>query len=489
MNESLGTRLITAARGRALVTVLLVGASFIAQVGIARRFGLLGLGEYTATALVVFIAAVVFASGVPLATSRVMGAALEARDEATARDSAATGFAVAIALSFLASAVVWSSWDWLMEALGVDGRVPAAAAFAATLAAGALHYVPSVFQARLQMATVGLISIAQPTAVIAALLADRAYPGIAPATMAVIGYVAGGAVSIIAFIAAGFRPYIVRDQVIALVRMGPAALPLSYANVFAAWTDRLLVSVILGPVGLGIYQGAFAVVDGALRLPRAAASFLVLAYARVSTGRPEELDRMLRLHVRIWVAYAAVLAAGLIAGADGIVTTVFGFGWGDAAAPLGIMAVALAPGMVVLSVATAATGRGAMRVPLYAAATTVPLQVIFMLVLATRFGVIGAASAYLLVTLSGLAGYWWWGHKRRIVTGEVRLSLTLGHAAAAAAIAAALMALPLPWPVRMGLAALVAAGVSLRLLGSEERVVLRTLVQGFWPIRPQARRS
>lgn len=478
MSGYLGARLIAGARGRVVVTVILLAASLIVHLGIARRFGFVGLGEYTATTLVVFIASVVFLVGVPLATGRLIAQALEAEDEAGARDAAATGLVAMLLLSLLAAAVVWSFWDGLMDAMRVERRVPALAAAGAILAAGTLHYVSNVFQARLQMMVVGLITIVQPVAAVVALLLERAYGGIAPADVAVLGYLAGGTAAAIAFIAAGYRTYLARQQLVALLRASIESFPLLYASIFSAWTDRVLVALVLGPAALGIYQAAFAVVDGSLRLPRSAASFLVSAYARISASRPEELERTIRVHVRIWVVSTAVLASGLIAGADGIATTLFGFGFAVAAAPLAVMAAGLVPGIVALSLATAATGRGAVRVPVYVAASTIPLQFALILALAPRLGVVGAAAAYALSALAGLLGYLWWGRGQELITPQTQLPRTLLHAVAAIGLAAALAALPVPWSIRLAAASVTAAALTVGLLGSEERGVIRRLAQG-----------
>ncbi len=468
-------RLIVGARGHLIVTLILLGASFAAQVGIARRFSLLGLGEYVATTLVVFLASVTAISGLPLAMGDMVARYHEKGDEPAERDVASTGFVLAMTLSLVAAMLAGLAWPMLADILGLRRPVPAALIAAAVFAAGSLGYVPLIFQARLEMAAMGIIAIVQPLVVVAALGWDTVAPGVRPSTMAVLGYVAAGTVAAGGFFVAGYRPSLVREQISPLVKQAARSLPIVYSNIFSAWADRLLVSLLLGPAALGIYQAAAALIDGAGRIPRAASPFLVSAYARVSVDHSAQLERVVRLHTHLWLAYAAVLAAGLIAGADGLATSIFGFGSIAVADPLRILALALMPNVLALSLATAVTGQRAGNAALVIGLVTIPLQVALMILMAPLLGIAGAALAHVLVALVAFGSYWLWS-RHGLLARENPLGPALLVGALAVGSAAVTAALPVPWLVRSITAALVASAlVGVALFGREERRMIRVL--------------
>lgn len=475
----LRTRLIYGARGQLIVTVLLIVASFAAQVGIARRFSLAGLGEYVGMTLAIFVPSVLAISGLPLAAGERIARHDERNDRTASRDTASTGFALTLALSVVAAILVVSCWNWLATTLGLGDRAWSPAVAAAIVGAGAVGYVPVVFQARLQIAAVGLIAIAQPFSVVVGLAWDTIAPGVRPATLAIIGYVSAGTVATILHFASGNGIFVSRGEVRPLVRQAMLSLPVLYANVFSRWTDRLLISILLGPAALGTYQAAAALIDGALRIPRASSSFLVTAYARVSAGDVNRVVAALAAQTRLWIVYATILAVGLIAGADGITATVFGAGSVTAAAPLRVLAVGLVPGTVALLLASAVTGASSAHIGVRVSLLTIPLQVLLMTVLAPRLGVLGASAAHLLTISVTAFVYAWWMSRHSLIAVGAGIRRPLVAVITALAVAALAAWLPLPWPVRVIAAlALASAAIVRTLLRAEERALLRSLLAG-----------
>lgn len=473
--QALRQRIVVATREQTAIAVLILIASFIAQVGVARRFGPPGLGEYAGTTLVVVFASLVAISALPLAASEAVARHLELGEREASRTVAFTGFALSLASSAVVAIVTWMAWGPIADLLQLREPVPALAIALAIASTGALHYVPLTFLARLDARTPGLITIAQPFAVVAALGWDTFAPGVRPGVMAVLGYASGGAVAAVAFLLSNPRPRVGRAALAHLVRQTLRSLPLLYANVISAWVDRLLVSLLLGPAALGTYQAAAALTEGVLRLPRNLSAFLISAYARITAGHAERLAEAMRVHAQLSIAFASVLAAALLAGADGITTTLFGPGLAAASAPLRVLTAALPPGVLALSLSSAATG-AATTFGLSVSRYAIPLQVALLVVLTPRFGVLGAAIAHVAAIAATFVGYLWlWRQERPTVSAALWRSLAVGLAAVA--IAAAVASLELPWVVRSVAAALlVAALVSRTLVGAEERAAIRGLV-------------
>lgn len=470
------SRLVRGARGQVVVTIVLLFSSFASQAGITRRFGLSGLGEYTAATLVVFLASTAAISSIPLATGERLARHLERGDRKAERATAATAGAIALVVAGAAAAVVWLGWDLIGAALHIGDGLGAPLIAFAIVGAAAVGYVPVVFEARLQMMHVGLIAIIQPLTAVVALALDTFSPGVRPAVIAVAGYVAGGTVAMMAFLAAGYRVCFVRSEARPLLRQALHAMPLLYANLLAAWIDRLIVSVLGGPALLGTYHAAAAIIYGAMRLPHSASSFLIAAYARVAVARAARLGDAVATHVRLWTAYAAVLAAVLIAGADGIVSLAYGPGSVAAIAPMQILAVGSIPAIAALSLTTAVTGSGAGHVAVRVSGLTIPLQLLLVSVGVSTFGVIGAALANVVVMAVTFLAYERWSPKHTgLVDRSVRTSLAAGVGIAGIALGIAYLPLH-PIARIVGATTIALVGMRMLLFGPEERSIIRDML-------------
>lgn len=478
-HRDLRRRVVAGARSQVLVTIALLVASFASQVGMARHFSFVGLGEYVGTVLVIFLVSVVAISGLPLAAAERVGRALENGDPEAARRAASTGFVLAMLASAAAALVLRWIWEPVMGAMRVPRPVDSSLAALGLLGASAVGYVPLVFQARLQMAAVGLLAICQPFTVLLLTVWDVIHGGVAPVFMAVIGYVVAGIVSSAALLLVTRATPPARSEVRPLLRQALLSLPLLWANVFSSWIDRLLTSLLLGPAALGIYQADIALIDGALRIPRASTTYLVSAYARVSVATDGSIGRALAVHVRLWTAYAAGIGALLIAGSDGIATTVFGGGSIAAALPLRVLALGLVPGVVVLSYATATAGSGFANVGVVVGRATIPIAILLLVVLAPTFGVVGAAVAQVAGITAMAIGYSWWSARHHFAFAPARLVRPLSIAAGVLVLGIGVSAVPAAWYARCGAAAvLTAALVVPSLIHRDERLVIRTLLLG-----------
>lgn len=472
----LRSRLISSTRWHVFVTVVLLFASFAVQVGIARRFALIGLGEYVSTSIAIFLASVVALNGLPLAASHGVAARLERGDQFGASRVASTGLVMALVSSAVVSAVAALAWPSLSGILRLAAPVPAWSVGLSVLAGGSMHFVPLIFQARFQMATAGAITLAQPFAAIVLLGWDTLNPGsVRPGILSVGGYLLGGVTATLLFVAAHrsgpslgeVRPLIVRSL---------RSLPLLYASTFSAWVDRLMISLLLGPAALGTYQAAAILIEGVLRVPRNVSPFLLSAYARVSSRSSASVGRLAGVHARLWTAGAVVFAAGLIASADGIVTTLFGAGSFAVTDPLRIMTLALVPGLLSLLLTTVATGATAVAGTnvLLVSLATIAMQVVSMVVLAPRLGVTGAAAAYVVATATGALVYLGVASRHGVGVPAGRLAAVTALALATGVVVAAA---PASWPLRAVVALAAVAFVAARaLLGPDERELLRHFI-------------
>lgn len=453
---------------------MLSAALFVAQAGVARRYGTLGLGEYTAVSLGVYLASAVAVFAVPVIVGRDVAYLEERHEGGIAADHIGAGLLLLMPLGVLVGVTLALAWDHLGTGVGALEIVGGPAMVAAVTASSVGGYAISIFQARLMIPAAALVWIAQPLAVVLALAWDTVSPGVHPAQMAIAGWMGLGAVGTVALVLAGSAPRFDRTVMVTYLGKAIPYLAVSYANTLAGLVDRLIVSLVLGPVALGVYQSANVIIEGSLRLLQGGISFFLSAYGRAAARGEEHGSRLQRLNVRLWAAYAALVGASVIAGADGIVTVYGNFA--VAVAPLQILAAGLVPTVIgaTLRTAGAGSGRGS---ALLVARLAIPFQIVAGVLLASSFGVVGMAIAQVAVAAPvALAQLYWSGDPALMPASGVGVRLVV-IAAAVPPLALAAHALPLFWPIRAVVAGLAAGGLAVTLLlGTEERAVVRLLM-------------
>lgn len=474
----LGGRLIAAARSQFAIVALLAVGGIVVQSTITRRFGLSGLGEYTAVLLAVNVVTVVTMMSIPGTAGREVARAAELDGAAASRFS---GAALTLALVLGALGATGLSLLWPQVAAGMQMPDPPSAAalwvavFFSCLTSGA----SAVFRAHLQMTVVALVGFSQPLATLLTVISAESLPTVGPGQLAVVGFVAAGLATATALILSRHRPLADIDPVLALLRASVEGLPLVYANAFRDWIDRLAVSFIAGPLALGTYQAAAALVEGPIRFLRASGWVFVVGYAR-SSGDGERSRRLRDIQVRAVSVYSVVLAAALLAGGEGLIGVVYGPASGAAAGPLRLLAIAAIPTTLIFALLNVSLGMRRPSLGLMITGLAIALQIVVLPPLVVLGGVIGAALAQLALSLVVLLTV-----LLRIADPRARELLPrrdvsfriLGASILGVAAGMWIGTMPLPWPIRLAAAALAAGATAFGLLlGVEERALVRRLL-------------
>lgn len=459
--------------------MVILAASVLAQLGLARRFGPPGLGEYVATQLVVITASTVALSSLPLGAAQRIGRLMQESEKERAAATALTGLTLAVSSSIAVAVLIGFLWEAIVSVLNLGPKAASAWTVAMAITfAGALHFVPLTFQARFAIRTSGLITLTQPVAVVLAIAWDTLAPGLRPSTIAAFGYVAGGSAAAGALLLTSHGS-LSRGEVRPLVSQSVRSMPMLYANIVSTWVDRLVISILLGPGSLGMYQAALSLLEVPLRIPRSLAPFLSSAYARISVDHGSRLPEAIVIHARLWGAFAAITSAGLVASVDGLMPALFGPGLAPASEPARVMAAGLAPGILGLVLITVGAGGAYPNLGLVVFRIAAPLQLIALVLLALRFGVLGAALASTLTLLVTFASYiWLWPASRSALLKHLVAPLAIS--VAAILIGAFGSTLGAHWTLRGIVAAAAAATLAIPvLLGPSERRIVWDLI-GRW---------
>lgn len=477
MNEGsdIRDRLSAGARGSLIATVLAMGTSFISQVWLARRFGPGGLGEYNATSLFVTILTTLLLLGIPIAISERVASLGEAKDRA--EDEAVSGaLTIVLVLGAIATTAALIIWPPFTAIARLSAPAPLFLLAIATLGAVVQSFVISVLLARLQMKLATGVVLMQPVSVIAGLAASYAIRTIDGSTLGAIGFLAGGAASVLVLVAEGIRPGRPRKETRRIGRTSVAGTTFLYLTLLQSWIDRLVVVVIAGPAALGAFAVASFLGEAILRVPRNAGAFGIAAYARLAND-PVGLRRVLNSQIRIASAFFIVAAAFLISAGNGLLAVIFGEGFEIATTTLRLLAIALVPTGVALALAAAAIGTHRHARLVVALVILVPVQVVLAAIGAHYAGIGGVAlSGVLLWSLAVviLAG----GPREHVARPGDGMLLRIVGVAAPTVVAALVIGSDLDanWIFRGALSvaiALIAVGTVL--VGEPERRILRRL--------------
>lgn len=473
-------RLSRAGRANVLMTVTVLVASFVTQAWIGRRLGPSGLGEYNGTSLFVTVISVLCYFGLPLAISQRI-----ARSEETGgtRSAETVGAActISLLLAFVAGAVAASLWSVFARASSIAHPAPVLIVAAAAFGMIVQYFAVSVLLAKLRLALVTLIALAQPAAVAIAIALTYSAVGLDGSSIAVIASVSTGLAGAAYLVAARVAP---RIDVAEMRRLFAHAMPgttVLYISLLTGWIDRLVVALVTGPNGLGPYAAASYLVEGALRLPRNSGQLSVAAYARL-TGDVVGIQRVQDSHVRILAAFFLIAGATFIAAGQGLILTIFGGGFNPATTTLQLLAMALLPMGIAFAIASSGAGLGELRLPLPLMLLILISQVVAAIVGAAWFSIAGVALAELIVWNVALVVYVMESQRRSVPFSISTLLRIAGVAAPVFALALIVGRSPLPLVLQIAIGVAASSlGSFAVLLRAPERRLLRRLIQGGGP--------
>ncbi|MCC7275890.1 MAG: lipopolysaccharide biosynthesis protein [Alphaproteobacteria bacterium] len=272
--------------------------------------------------------------------------------------------------------------------------VRSAAVYMAMVPAGlvALH-LGAVFQGRLEYGAWNAIRLATTVVTVAgvlslALLGAASVPTVTLAYL--LGFAASAALAVLLASRRGWLgPRPERPEIAAVLRFAAPLQVGVLVQVVAERLDQVLISQLLTPTDLGLYVAAMAIAT----IPAIPAVTLGnVAYPRIASiaDRGPVTERYLRLSV----ALAAVIALLLVLAGDRLVAVLYGPAFAPAVPILGWYAagaVAMAA-RAILAQAVKAAGRPGLT--LQAEMLGLAVDVVALLVLLPRIGVVGAAVAY-----------------------------------------------------------------------------------------------
>lgn len=466
-------RLAIAGRGTVAMTVGTLAASFVAQVWMGRQLGPPGLGAYHATSLFVILLVTVGSAGLPIAVAERVARLDEERSPEMARLLGAA-LLLAVALALVIASIGWLAWSPFAALAGLRGAAPDLLVAAALAGMMLQSVTTSVLLGRLRVAAATGLVLVQPVSVIIGAAANAFGAGLGGSTLAALGPLASGVAA--APILAGLGPIrsphgdIVRE----LVRRSLAASSVLYPSFVAGWLERFFIVTLVSASALGAFAAASALTEGVLRLARNVGTLSVPAYARLA-GEVGLATRLLESQVRVMAGFFIVTGTAMVAAGPGFIAFLFGPGFAIAGTTLRLLAIALLPVGLVLSLAGKTAGTDQLRRAARIMLLVAPLHIAGTILGIRAFSIAGVALSDLLVwSLCALLFAAPWS-SRGLVRPWV-VALVAGVAVPAYVFAWWLSLQPIPWLVSGALAATAAAILCAAfILTAAEGRILRSL--------------
>lgn len=478
-------RLAAAGRGNLVMTLAVMVVSFVAQVGLGRLYGPAGLGEYNATTLFISVLTTLTFLGVPVAITQRVSEQEEWQEghaSATIRSALTVTVIVAVVAGILGAAL-WPGFVTLTNLQTPQSSLVVAVACAAMVLQ---YYVASVLLGRLDLRWLTILVVSQPLGVIAGALALGTSAN--GSMLATTGCMTTGTIAAVRVLSSPHRPAFDRAEIKSLfVRTVPGTSAL-YVTVLTGWLDRLIATLVLGPVGLGTYAAASYFIEAALRLPRAGGALAVAAYARL-TSDPVGSQRLLDSHLRIQATYFIVAGAVLVGTASNL-GFLFGPGFRSATS-LQLLALALLPMGISSALAQSAVGSREILLKPSFLVLIIALQIAANLVGATALAVAGLSMAIVTVWMIAMVAYARQATRRSHSTAAYRTLAWIALAALPSyAVALLVGRAPVapPFLVQFSISCGFAFLTCLAILVREpERRVLRLILRPDWePSKSQA---
>jgi len=234
------------------------------------------------------------------------------------------------------------------------------------------------------------------------------------------------------------RPHIT-ERIKALVTFGMNVTGFQIANFFGTNTDNILIGRVLGVFQLGSYSRAYNLLIAPLtQILIPVANVLIVTLSRVGTSDASEFRATFKAIATKINLLLIPLTAFMILNAHAIVRVVLGPQWEEAAKIFTILGIGglVEPTITMIGWVLIAEGRS--RDYLLVGITRAPAMVVGFFV-GVRFGVLGVAAGYSVVTCVSLIPILWFvGRRGPVTSGAVYETGLLGALTATTVVASSL---------------------------------------------------
>lgn len=391
----LSQRIISAVSVTGIGSVLTMLAGTLANIAVARNGGPRGFATFVAANMLVFVTAAFCEASMALALAKYVAAEEEAGEHEMVRRMASTVLCVLALIGLIVGALVAANLRHLENALGVSYGSNFALVFPFVLVITLISYgAIGLYTGLLRPRMVLAITLAGPLSMLAYVLLRRIGQPLPLWGAVATSYTCSGLVAFYGLWRDRLpgRPLPLRELRPVVRELLPTS-SFTFFTIFSTWSDRWIVGTQLGPIPLGLYAAAVAVIQAALRLPNNVAYLMVPAAAKVARRDSSQNARFSEEVLRVAGYFAMLVLIVLLLAAPVLVRLMFGPGFAAAIPALMLMTPSLVAAAITIPFLASFTGAHAAKRTTLLLMLTVPVRLSLLYVLTSLGGVAGTALA------------------------------------------------------------------------------------------------
>ena len=375
-------------------SALTLAISTLVNIGVARTSGPTGYAVFFTANMLVFLGAILFSCGLPLALSKHVASMEEQGHHDEVRRVASAGLLLLTVISIICG-------------IGMSIGLPALESYLkVTLSRGfALAYAPVLLFAMLSEGIQGIYTgLFRPRAVIAItasgplvmlfylILSSTILP--LPLWGAVAtSYICSGLVAIFKITWDGLLGFPSLSRIKPVLKDVAPSATFTFFMIFSAWSDRWIAAVYMSPAVSGSYFSAVVIINAILRIPTNIAYLLVPASTRIALRGDESSRSFNRATMWTYALFSAMVVVTIMLAPAAIVHLFFGQKFSLAAPALLFMTPSLLCYAISIPIMSTLAGSHRNRLVIYLLLLTFLPRIYMLSYFTYRWSYVGTAFA------------------------------------------------------------------------------------------------
>ncbi|HKS30304.1 MAG TPA: hypothetical protein VJS44_20935 [Pyrinomonadaceae bacterium] len=375
-------------------SALTMAVSTLVNITVARTSGPTGYAVFFTSNMLVYVAAILFSCGLPLALSKHVASMEEQGRHEELRHSAAAVLLLITIISVICGAAMIVGLPFIEGYLNFTISRGFAIAYApillfAMLAEGVQGIYSGLFRPRSVIA----IAVSGPLVMFIYILLSITVVPLPLWGAVATSYICSGLVAIFKVLYDRLVGFPSLRRIKPVLRDVAPSATFMFFTIFSAWSDRWVAAMYMAPEVSGSYFSAVAIIHAVLRIPTNVAYLLVPASARVALRGGEQARNFNRAMMWTYALFSAMVVVTIMLAPTMIVHLLFGRKFSLAAPALFFMTPSLVCSAISIPIISAVTGSNRNKLIIYLLGLTFLPRLFLLMYFTIHWSYVGIAFA------------------------------------------------------------------------------------------------
>lgn len=378
-------------------SALTMAISTLNSIVIARTSGPTGYAVFFTANMLVYVTAIVFACGLPLALSKHVASMEEQGHHEELRQAAAATLLILAVIAVVCGVGLSLSLPLLEHYLKVSLGQGFAVAFAPVLLLAMLaDGIQGIYSGLFRPRSVIAITTSGPLMMLVYVILSRTLLPLPLWGAVATSYVCSGLVAACKILSDNLLGFPSLRRMKPILRDIAPSATFTFFTILSAWSDRWIAAIYMSPEASGSYFSAVVIIHAILRIPTNIAYLLVPASARIALRGGENTKNFNRAMLWTYGLFSAMVVVTIMLGPMAIVHLFFGEKFTIAAPALLFMTPSLLCYAISIPIISALTGSNRSRFVTYLLLLTFLPRIYMLTYLTYRWSYVGTAFAKVL---------------------------------------------------------------------------------------------